>query len=175
MAERYGLEVSAECLTVVRPFQPSSCRLRRLVLSTLANGDGTLLVSASDRLLLGLFDVHHVVAGGLDRAAPARALLEAWSVEVDSTANAAVLPRWFHQRRGLHRSSYLEGVNRRLVTADGIARRVRLRAGAIEGRRIFVDVLRRMGDTLCFETADAGAASLQVALRRCDVTYPSES
>lgn len=142
-------------------------RLRRVVFSTLRSVGAGREVGL-DEGWAGLIDVHHVVAVSLERAAPARELLSAWSVALDGPSNAAMLPRWFHQGHGLHRSSYVEGVNRRLVAVDGMARRVRLLAGAVAGRRIFLQALCQMGDALCFETGDAGAATLQVALRRCD-------
>lgn len=142
-------------------------RLRRVVFSTLRSLEGGRAFGLEEGLA-GLIDVHHVVAASIERAAPARALLSAWSVALDGPSNAAMLPRWFHQQHGLHRSSYIEGVNRRLVAADGMARRVRSRAGASEGRRLFRQALCAMGDALCFETGDVGAASLQAALRRCD-------
>ena len=68
----------------------------------------------------GVVVVHHVVAAWLDRAASARSLMQAWSVAVDDLANAAVLPCWFDQRWGLHRTEYLEDVNWRLAAADGV-------------------------------------------------------
>ena len=142
-------------------------RLRRVVFSTLRSVEGGRIFGFEEGLARSI-DVHHVVAASLERAAPARALLNAWSVALDGPSNAAMLPRWFHQRHGLHRSPYVEGVNRRLVAIDGMARRVLLRAGAAEGRRLFIQALCAMGDALCFETGDVGAASLQAALRRCD-------
>ncbi len=156
----------------VRRRFPTTCRLRRVVWSALQSDDQIGRLSALDEAWAGLLDVHHVVAAGLERAAPARVLLATWSVSLNSLANAAVLPRWFHQGRGLHRSFYVEGVNRRLVAADGMASRVGARAGFPAGRRLFLSILRRMGDSLCFETGDALAARLQAALRRCDPELP---
>ncbi len=110
-------------------------------------------------------DVHHVVAAGLERAGSSRLMLRAWSVDIHSVANAAILPRSFHQGRGLHKGCYLDSVNRQIMLADGAARRVAIKAGDSEGRRVFIDMLQKLGDSIVAGAADPVATSLQRILR----------
>ena len=113
-------------------------------------------------------DVHHVVAARLEGAASSRLLLKTWSVDVHSTWNAAILPRSFHQRHGLHRGCYLESFNRRVRAADGVARRVAERSGDEAGRRLFIDMLRKLGDSIVSGASEPVSASLQRILRESD-------
>ena len=62
-------------------------------------------------------DVHHIVAAGLEGALPGRRLLARWSISVHSVANAAIIPRSFHQGQGLHRQEFLHTINLRLSSA----------------------------------------------------------
>lgn len=138
-------------------------RLRTAVLRALRSADepAQLMFTGGGSAL----DVHHVVAAGLERAAPGRLILRYWQVEVHSVANAAILPRSFHQGQGLHRTSFLEEVNRRVLAADGAARVAGARFGNSVGRRVFIDMLQKLGDSMVTGAGDAFAISLQAILR----------
>lgn len=110
-------------------------------------------------------DVHHVVAAGLDGAAFARSVMGRWQVNVHDVANAAVLPRRFHQGRGLHRQSYLDVVNRRLMSAEALAYRLQSDAGFNAARLIIVKTIQSMANQLVFQSGDAVVGRLQATLQ----------
>jgi len=95
-------------------------------------------------------------------------MLRHWQVEVHSTVNAAILPRSFHQGHGLHRGPFLEEVNRRMLTADGVARMVAVKLGHSAARHVFIDMLKKLGDSIVAGTSDPVAISLQAVLRTSD-------
>ena len=110
-------------------------------------------------------DVHHVVAAGSGSASLARSVLERWGVDIDDLPNAAILPRGFHQRQGLHRHAYLRAVNHKLLSADFFAGRVAGRGGFVAGRLIITKTLQGMGDELVLRSGDLMALRLQGMLR----------
>lgn len=111
-------------------------------------------------------DVHHVIAAALDGAAFARSVLGRWRVSVHNVVNAAILPRRFHQGQGLHRQSYLEVVNRRLMSAELMAERLQSDAGFDPARLIIVKTIQKMGNELVFRSGDVVALRLQAALQQ---------
>lgn len=111
------------------------------------------------------FDVHHVVAAGLDGAGPGRIVLARWSVSVHSVVNAAIIPRSFHQGQGLHRQEFLDVVNRRLGAAEMFAEALKAQAGFGAGRLIIVETIQKMGSELVSRCGDARAVRLQAALQ----------
>lgn len=135
-------------------------RLRRGVRKVL-RGCG---VSRTDWIERGL-DVHHIVAAGLEGAAPGRRVLVRWSVSVHNIVNAAVIPRSFHQGQGLHRQAFLDVVNRRLASADVLAEALQLRAGFSSGRLIIVQTIQKIGSELVLRSGDPLAIRVQGALQ----------
>ena len=112
------------------------------------------------------FDVHHIVAAGLDGAAPGRRLLARWSISVHSIVNAAIVPRSFHQGQGLHRQEFLHTINLRLSSAAMFCggcfyRMVVLRLGVSLCFRLY----RRLELSLLRVSEDAAALRLQNALQ----------
>jgi hypothetical protein len=135
-------------------------RLRRGVSSMLRSCG----VPRSEWAAQGL-DVHHVVAAGLDGAAPGRRVLARWSVSVHSVMNAAIIPRSFHQGQGLHRHEFLDVVNQRLAAADMFAEGLKMHGGFGAGRLIILQTIQKMGSELVLRSADASAIRLQSALQ----------
>lgn len=135
-------------------------RLRRGVSSVLR----TCGVPRAQWLAQG-FDVHHVVAAGLEGAAPGRKVLARWSVSVHSVVNAAIIPRTFHQGQGLHRQDFLDVVNQRLAAADMFAEALKLHGGFGAGRLIMLQTIQKMGSELVLRSGDASALQLQSALQ----------
>jgi hypothetical protein len=60
-------------------------------------------------------DTHHIVAGGAQRADPARKVLERFGISLDDPANGVFLPETQHDH--LHTTAYYEGINRELEAA----------------------------------------------------------
>ena len=118
------------------------------------------------------FDVHHVVAAALDGAAFPRSVMGRWRVNLHSPINAAILPRRFHQGHGLHRRSYLEVVNRRLMSAHASAEQLEPRAGFGAARLIIVKTIRNLGNELVLHSGDVLAARLQAALQEQSIEPP---
>jgi A nuclease family of the HNH/ENDO VII superfamily with conserved AHH len=58
---------------------------------------------------------HHIVAGGAERAAPARAVLDRFGIGINDAANGAFLPSGVHAR--IHTNAYYETVNSALSQA----------------------------------------------------------
>ncbi len=135
-------------------------RLRVGVIRVLA-ADGR---TEADWFARGL-DVHHVVAAGLDGARPGRLVMSRWSINVHDVVNAAIIPRSFHQGRGLHRSAFLELVNGRLISAEIFAERVAAQAGFGPGRLIILKTIQKIGSELVLLSGDPGALALQELLR----------
>lgn len=111
------------------------------------------------------FDVHHIVAAGLEGALPARRLLARWSISVHSVVNAAIVPRSFHQGRGLHRQEFLHTVNLRLSSAAMFAEAVLPHGGFAAGRLIMLQTVQKIGNELVTRSEDAAAIRLQAALQ----------
>ena len=110
-------------------------------------------------------DVHHIVAAGLDGAAPGRHLLARWSISVHSVVNAAVVPRSFHQGQGLHRQEFLHTINLRLSSAAMFAEAVLPYGGFKAGRLIMLQSVQKIGIELVARSGDAAAIRLQGALQ----------
>lgn len=119
-------------------------------------------------------DVHHVVAAALDGARPARAVMTRWDVNIHNVVNAAILPRAFHQRQGLHRQAFLEVVNRKLLSADMLANGIFSRAGFATARLIIVKTIQSMGSELVLRSGDAVAFALQSSLRSRLLTFEGQ-
>ena len=111
------------------------------------------------------FDVHHIVAAGLDGAAPGRRMLARWSISVHSVANAAIIPRSFHQGQGLHRQEFLRTINLRLSSAAQFAEAVLPHGGFAAGRLIMLQTIQKIGAELVARSDDAAAIRLQDALQ----------
>jgi len=135
-------------------------RLRRGVRSVLKNCG----ISHSEWVTRG-FDVHHIVAAGLDGAAPGRTLLSHWAISVHSVANAAIIPRAFHQGQGLHRLRFLQTVNQRLASADMFAEALSQHGGVAAGRLIMIQTIQKIGNELVLQSGDVVAIRLQAALQ----------
>jgi len=135
-------------------------RLRRSVRRTLRHAG----VSRAEWIERGL-DVHHVVAAGLEGAAPGRRVVARWSVGVHNVVNAAIIPRSFHQGQGLHRHSFLDVVNRRLSSADAFATGLLPRVGYGSARLIIVKTIQKIGEELVLRSGDVLALRLQAALQ----------
>ncbi len=110
-------------------------------------------------------DVHHIVAAGLDGAAPGRRLLARWSISVHSIVNAAIVPRSFHQGQGLHRQEFLHTINLRLSSAAMFAEAVLPHGGFAAGRLIMLQTIQKIGIELVARSEDAAALRLQNALQ----------
>jgi hypothetical protein len=110
-------------------------------------------------------DVHHIVAAGLDGAAPGRRLLARWSISVHSIVNAAIIPRSFHQGQGLHRQEFLHTINMRLSSAALFAEAVLPHGGFAAGRLIMLQTIQKIGIELAARSEDAAALRLQDALQ----------
>lgn len=134
-------------------------RLRLSVLRTLAQQAGRRCDLLSD------LDVHHVVAGGLEWARPARVVLARWSISINDVANAAILPRRFHQQEGLHRRGFLDVINRRMLNADRLASGVGRQVGKAGARLIITKTIQNMGDELVLRSGDRLASQLQEVIR----------
>ncbi len=111
------------------------------------------------------FDVHHVVAAGLDGARQGRLVMSRWGVSIHNAVNAAIVPRSFHQGQGLHRHAFLEAVNQQLMSAEVFAERVALEAGFPTGRLIIVKTIQKMGIELVLRSGDPVALELQRSLQ----------
>lgn len=135
-------------------------RLRRGVRSVLKRCG----VSSDEWVASGL-DVHHIIAAALEGARPGRVVLERWGVGVHSVANAAIIPRSFHQGRGLHRLAFLQQVNQRLVSAEMFADALMRHAGPNAGRLIMVQTIQKIGNELVLQSGDGVAIRLQAALQ----------
>lgn len=135
-------------------------RLRRGVRSVLKRCG----ISQSEWVSRG-FDVHHIVAAGLEGAAPGRALLARWSLSVHSVANAAIIPRTFHQGQGLHRLRFLQTINQRLASADLFAEALSRHGGMQAGRLIMIQTIQKIGKELVLRSGDVVAIRLQAALQ----------
>ena len=149
---------------------PTGERLRSVVLRALRETDEIGRGALPRALSSGgaALDVHHVVAAALERARPSREVLGFWGVDVHSVDNAAILPRSFHQGHGLHRGEFLAWVNTRVLAADGVGRAVCAGAGMAMARRIFIDMLQKIGDGLVEGTGDPAAMGLQALLRNSE-------
>ena len=134
-------------------------RLRRNVRSAL----GHLGVSRSEWVERG-FDVHHIVAAALEGAGPSRRLFARWSVSVHSIANAAIIPRSFHQGQRLHRVEFLQIVNQRLAAADVFAEALVQHGGRSAGRLIMIKAVQKIGSELVLRSGDGVAIQLQATL-----------
>ena len=121
-------------------------------------------ISQSEWVTRG-FDVHHIVAAGLQGAAPGRALLSRWTVGVHSVANAAIIPRTFHQGQGLHRLRFLQTVNQRLASGDMFAEALSQHGGTTAGRLIMIQTIQKIGNELVLQSGDVVAIRLQAALQ----------
>ncbi len=110
-------------------------------------------------------DVHHIVAAGLDGAAPGRRIMARWSIGVHSIINAAIVPRSFHQGQGLHRQEFLHTVNLRLSSAALFAEAVLPHGGFAAGRLIMLQTIQKIGIELVARSEDAAAVRLQDALQ----------
>lgn len=111
------------------------------------------------------FDVHHIVAAGLEGAAPGRRVLARWSVSVHNVVNAAIIPRAFHRGEGLHRQAFLDVVNRRVASADMLAEALQVRAGFGSGRLIILQTIQKIGTELVLRSGDPLAIRLQAGLQ----------
>ena len=144
-------------------------RLRRGVWSVLRRCE----ISRSEWIERG-FDVHHIVAAGLDGAAPGRRLLTRWSVSVHSVLNAAIIPRSFHQGQGLHRQEFLQLINQRIAAADMFAEALAQHGGPGAGRLIMVQTIQKIGSELVLRSGDGVAIRLQSTLHDM-LTRPAAS
>lgn len=120
------------------------------------------------------FDVHHIVAAGLDGALPARRVMGRWSISVHSVVNAAIIPRSFHQGQGLHRLEFLQLINQRLSSAEMFAEAVMQHGGFGAGRLMMLQTIQKIGSELVLRSGDGVAIRLQSALHRA-LTRPAEA